>query len=112
VKASPATAPSQPLDRQATSAASPSLQRAVGLSPAERLVNLAVTREGSGDLRSAIDVLKRALRLEPDLPEAHWNAAILLERTGETDGAATHWASYLELKPSGDHADEARRRLR
>ncbi len=50
------------------------------------------------DLLKALDCLERALALNPQLPEAHFNKAIVLEAMGKTDLAKAAWETYLDLE--------------
>ena len=52
-----------------------------------------------------------ALNLNPNYADAHFNLALLCERTGETLKAVHHWKAYLKLDSSGQWAEIARRQL-
>jgi CHAT domain-containing protein/tetratricopeptide (TPR) repeat protein len=52
-----------------------------------------------------------ALRLDPDLPEALFNRALIVERMGLAGEAREAWARYLAADPSSKWADEARTHL-
>jgi predicted TPR repeat methyltransferase len=62
-------------------------------------------------LQLAFDHYKRALALNPQYGDAHFNLALLHERTGETLKAVHHWKCYLKLDRSGQWAEIARRQL-
>ena len=64
------------------------------------------------ELAAALASVDRALRIEPRMPEALFNRALVLERLGVSRHAANAWRRFLEVEPSGQWADEARSRLR
>jgi CHAT domain-containing protein/tetratricopeptide (TPR) repeat protein len=53
----------------------------------------------------------RALRTDPNLPEALFNRALALDALGIRSAAANAWRSYLRLDASSEWAGEARSRL-
>jgi hypothetical protein len=59
----------------------------------------------------ALAAADAALRIDPNLPEALFNRALILERLGLTDEAKRAWQRYLEADSSSDWATEARSRL-
>jgi len=72
----------------------------------------AATRDGRASLYpEALAASDRALRLDPHLPEALFNHALVLERLGLTQQAHDAWQRYLAADPSSQWADEARTRL-
>jgi len=72
----------------------------------------AASRDGRASLYpDALASSDRALRLEPGLPEALFNHALVLERLGLTQQANEAWRRYLATDPSSQWADEARTRL-
>lgn len=73
-----------------------------GFSP-EACLLLAMIAESRGDLGSALESLRGALYLEPDLPVARASQALLLERLGRPEEAARareHALRTLSLLPS------------
>ncbi|HEX2832613.1 MAG TPA: CHAT domain-containing protein [Thermoanaerobaculia bacterium] len=52
-----------------------------------------------------------ALRIDPRLPEARFNRALILERLGLLQAAREAWQQYLELDASSKWAEEARQHL-
>lgn len=60
---------------------------------------------------TALAAADRALRLEPRLPEALFNRALILEHLGLTAEARHAWERYLEVDPSSPWAAEAREHL-
>ena len=59
----------------------------------------------------ALAAADTALRADPNLAEALFNRALILERLGLTDEARRAWQRYLEVDPSSPWAGEARARL-
>lgn len=60
----------------------------------------------------ALAAADTALRIDPSLPEARFNRALILERLGLPEEAKRAWQRYLETDPSSPWADEARARLK
>ncbi|HEX2120637.1 MAG TPA: hypothetical protein VHL59_03250, partial [Thermoanaerobaculia bacterium] len=70
------------------------------------------TRDGSlEELQDALTAADHALRLEPGLPEALFNRALILEQFHFRDSAAEAWKAYLATDDEGGWRAEARRRL-
>jgi len=63
------------------------------------LINTAVLSAQAGDFQHAEDRLLRALRLEPDQPEAHLNLAEVYAGRGRFEQAVAHYRRYLNLTP-------------
>jgi CHAT domain-containing protein len=72
----------------------------------------AVHDEHPAQLPEALADADRALRLDPKLPEAHFNRALILEALGLRDRAKEEWQRYLEIDGGSDWAVEARAHLR
>jgi CHAT domain-containing protein len=72
---------------------------------------LAIRLGRASHLPEALAAADRALKLDPRLPEALFNRALVLERLGLTGDARAAWKRYLEIDPSSAWAVEARRRL-
>ena len=51
-------------------------------------------------------------RSHPELANAHYNLAVTLERTGQTERARQEYQAYLQLSPDAADAAEVRNRLR
>ena len=71
--------------------------------------------EASGNDAGFADALTAAdegLRIDPQLAEARFNRALVLERMGLAQQARAAWQRYLEVDPSSSWADEARQRLK
>ncbi|HEY0875125.1 MAG TPA: CHAT domain-containing protein [Vicinamibacterales bacterium] len=60
------------------------------------------------DLARAIEASERAIAIDPKLPEARFNKALALERSGFTVEAASAWDEYISLDSSSHWAEEAR----
>lgn len=65
----------------------------------------------SDDLPLALAAADRALQLDAKNAEARFNRALILERMGLRDNAASAWRDYLAVDPSSQWAAEARRHL-
>jgi tetratricopeptide (TPR) repeat protein len=63
-------------------------------------------------LPQALASVDRALRIDPNNIEAHFNRALILERLGLIKQARSAWERYLTTDPSSAWAVEARSRLR
>ena len=66
---------------------------------AEAWLNLGLLREGSGQLRAAIDCYYSAVAARPDYDDALFNLALLLTRNEQYQPALPIWDRFLELKP-------------
>ena len=62
-------------------------------------------------MKDAANHYHRALELNPSYADAHFNLALLAERSGEALKAVSHWKTYLKLDPTGNWAEIARRQL-
>jgi tetratricopeptide (TPR) repeat protein len=60
--------------------------------------NLAVAREGEAAWTAAGRAYEAALDIDPDLADAHFNLARLLERVGNHRGAVRHLSAYRRLQ--------------
>ena len=59
----------------------------------------------------ALAAADRALRIEPKMPEALFNRALVMERIGLLDEAGRAWQQYLAVDAESEWAREARARL-
>lgn len=62
-------------------------------------------------LPEALASADRALRIDPGMPEARFNRALILERLGIAQAAHEAWQRYLDVDSQSPWAAEARRRL-
>lgn len=62
---------------------------------------LAKAYEGLGENGKAIETYLKVLRRFPESEEAHYNVAVLYNRTGESERAVKHLKRALELFPDG-----------
>jgi CHAT domain-containing protein len=70
-------------------------------------------REGRASLYPlALAHADRALRIDPNLPEALFNRALILGRLGLINASREAWNRYLAIDPSSKWAAEAREHLR
>lgn len=94
------------------------LERAAAGSKDARVWNdLAAALYAVGERRSdaypsALAAARQAIELSPDLAEAHFNRALILEKLKLHEEAAQAWQRYLELDPSSEWSNEARAHLR
>ena len=61
------------------------------------------------DLEAAFTAANRAVELNPRLPEARFNKALILQKLGFRQPAAKEWNEYLKLDPGSGWRDEAQR---
>jgi tetratricopeptide (TPR) repeat protein len=73
--------------------------------------NLGSLHEDLSDLPTAIGWYRRALEMEPDYADAHFNLAGVLGKAGQPEAAALHWRRYLELDLGSPWARIARSHL-
>src|SRR4051812_531232 len=64
-------------------------------------LKLAIALAESGQPKEALEEMKRGVAIEPRSPDAHYNLAILYERTGDTAGARREYQEVIRL-----HGDE------
>lgn len=67
---------------------------------AQANLELGVAYYREGRLQQAMENLRRAVELNPDLSEAHGAIAILYERLGENESAERHYRRALALAPA------------
>jgi CHAT domain-containing protein len=80
-----------------------------------RAQHLAQTQEPGRsvpDLDLALRYVTEALTIEPRLPEALFNRALVLEASGLRRRAAEAWKAYLEVDGTSPWSEEARNRLK
>jgi CHAT domain-containing protein len=75
---------------------------------AASLFVLAQERDEPAILVRALAAASEATRLDPGLPEARFNRALILDRLFLTDGARHAWEDFLRLDGTSAWADEAR----
>ncbi|MEH2365347.1 tetratricopeptide repeat protein [Nostoc sp.] len=61
---------------------------------------LGVARKKAGDLKNAVTCHKQAIALQPNLLEAHYNLALMLQEQGELEEAIASYQNLLELNPN------------
>ena len=74
-------------------------------------LNLGNLYDEQGRVKEAFEYYRRTLDLNPNYADAHFNLALLCERTGDPLKAVHHWKTYLKLDHSGQWAEIARRQL-
>ena len=67
--------------------------------------------EELGELESARQHLRLAVRLDPRYADAHYNLAFVCDKLNAGAEAREHWQRYVELDPGSPWCDYARRRL-
>ena len=71
--------------------------------------DIAVVRSANGDLAGARDAAEKALKLQPNMPEALFNRAVILRQLDSPDASAA-LQSYLAVDSSSRWAEEARKK--
>ena len=59
--------------------------------------NLGVLAQDAGKEAEAIELYRRALELDPQLAEAHYNLATLFDQSGDSRSAIRHINEYRKL---------------
>ena len=59
--------------------------------------NRGAALEDSGRPALAVDAYKRALELDEDLADAHYNLGVLMERLGDSQASLRHFSAYRRL---------------
>jgi CHAT domain-containing protein len=65
----------------------------------------------ASELPLALAAVDRALRIDPKMPEALFNRALIVERIGLIEEARQAWQQFLTVDPASEWAREARARL-
>ncbi len=82
-----------------TSSAERKREKANAKTAALSYTELGVEYLRKGDFQTSRTKLKKALELDPDLPQAHSTMALLYEEVGETKLAEKHYKKALRLNP-------------
>ena len=64
-----------------------------------------------GRVAEAFEHYRQALHLNGNYADAHFNLALLCERTGDALKAVHHWKAYLKLDSAGQWAEIACKQL-
>jgi tetratricopeptide (TPR) repeat protein len=59
-------------------------------------------------MEDAVQAYQDALRVEPDLAEAHWNLALAFEALNRPSDAIAEFEAFIALRPDSSDADQAR----
>ena len=59
-------------------------------------------------MAEAADAYQSALRLQPDLAEAHWNLALAYDALRRPADAIAEFQAFIALSPTSPDADRAR----
>jgi len=72
-----------------------------------------LAREGDkyNNPSKSLQLLEKALKLDPDFALAHFEKAFIFQNTGNKRGAIAEYEHYLRLAPSGEYADAAAKAL-
>ena len=65
---------------------------------------LGISQIQAGDAENGIELVREALRLDPDYVEAHYNLACALQALGRLAEAAVHYGKVLEAIPNNANA--------
>lgn len=77
---------------------------------AAALLDRATRQEGAHDFVAALAASRRAIALDPDLPEAWFNRALALDRLSLRSDAAAAWGDCLAHDPGPGWREEAKER--
>lgn len=81
--------------------------------PSEGYYNLGyVLMDRGSDLSEVLALFKKSLELNDTFADAHFNIALAYERNDQYQEAQRHWRKYVELEPTGNWSDMARRYIR
>jgi tetratricopeptide (TPR) repeat protein len=64
-----------------------------------------------GEIDEAPEAFERALQIDPEYSDAHFNLADAMEQVGRFSEARRHWKKLVRLEPVGEWAGYARARL-
>jgi len=70
-------------------------------------MNYAYTLYLDSMFSEAIEKFKKALEIQPNYPEAHYNIALAYSRTGEYQLARKHWEKVIEQAPQSSLASKS-----
>ncbi len=73
--------------------------------------NLGICYEKTKEADNAVKAFEHALRLDPNMANAHFYLARILETQNQGEAAAGHWKRVLELSPGTPQAQRAQERL-
>jgi len=90
---------------------SSALNRAAEPPPTELLAELALAYYASGNLDTAEETMRRAIRQDELDPALQYAYGSILAKQGEVGKARTHFRRAVTLDPDGPYADRARARL-
>lgn len=71
----------------------------------------AVAESSASKMALALPAADRAMRLDPRLPEALFNRALIIEGLNDRAEARRAWQAYLAVEPTGGWSNEAREHL-
>lgn len=74
----------------------------------QRMYEDAQRRAQSGSWTRGLEMFKEIVALDPELPEAAWNAAFLASKLSQWETCALYYRNYLYRAPDAEDAAEAR----
>lgn len=86
-------------------------QLAAGQAMAENAVARGVTLLNAGSVADAVDRFEFAIGQNSNFAAAHYWLGVALQQLGRQPESQTAFERYLQIDPSGEHADDARQRL-
>jgi tetratricopeptide (TPR) repeat protein len=81
---------------------------AAGGGNADQLFNQGVIFWNAGKIPDAKKQFEAALKIKPDLADAHYWVGMANLNEGKMPEAATHFEEYVKLAPTGQYADQAK----
>ncbi len=84
---------------------------ATGRARARESLNRGIAFWNSDNVQDAVREFREAIETDVTLVEVYYWLGLANEGGGDSDAATQAFSRYLSSAPSGDHADEARRRL-
>lgn len=81
---------------------------AAGGGSAPAVFNQGVILWNAGKIPEAQTQFEQALKLDPNLAEAHYWLGMALVNAGKSSDAKTHFEEYLKLAPTGQYAETAK----
>jgi len=63
------------------------------------------------DYADAAEAYRQAIRAAPWVPRLYYNRAVVLERTGDTQGTIAHLTHYIHAAPGADDATDVKKKI-
>lgn len=84
--------------------------KAMPLDPAP-YSNLGFVYFDTGMFDKALEYQEKAIKIDPDLANAHYGLALIYKRRGDTEKAKRHFAEYLRIEPGGYYSRKAKEQI-